>query len=903
MALFRRITAPSIDFLFKLMIVTALMSSASIAQAQEQRLMLNTGWQFRIAEQHAQDHQELQSWRSAQVPGHVHTDLLQHKLIQDPYVGQAEAGLQWIGKADWEYQLQFELDAARLQQKKKILRFDGLDTFAEVFLNGEIIIATENAFRAYEVDVSDKLNAKSNTILVRLYSPITKMLPQVQAMPHKLAGNYPSPYGDEPKDAMTANFVRKPGYHYGWDWGPRYVTAGIWRPVSLITYDEVRVEQVQVRQVKLDQQQAQLQVDLKMDLQAGLQPVSKKNPFEVWWKVRDPRGQVVVQDMRTLSELDSAIGNAKEARHVQFDIKIAKPQLWYPHGYGKQALYRMEFELRAGQRILAKQARTVGLRTVTLDRSLDQDVNPNTGKPGQAFTFVVNGIPVFAKGANLIPFDMFPNRISVAQQREILQAARDANMNMLRIWGGGYYENDDFYRMADEMGIMIWQDFMFGGGVVPAYDDAFRRNVLEEAKQQVLRLNAHPSVVLWCGNNEEETAWKDWGIGKELQKANPAFAEQVWQGYAQLFGRDLRQVVQDHGQGVPYWSSSPSNDLDDKANDSERGDKHYWEVWGGSKPVEEYQRETPRFMSEFGLQAWPQQSTVDYFAQADQQAIDHPVIRQHQKFMAGEGNARLLHYIRANYGEPHDFAHFLYLSQVMQAEGITLAIKHHRASMPRTMGSMYWQLNDVWPGASWSSIDYFGNWKALHFQARKAFAPLMVVAENLDGVTSISVVSEHLKQEQAQLRIRTMDFSGLLLREENIAFTAQANTASKIKQYQNDELLQGHAANKHFVFIELIQNGKVLAQEELYFVAAKDQALSTSTIQQQWKKVGDYFVLSLKSKVLTRMLELDFSKLETKLSDNFVTLLPGQTLEIQVRSKVGLKDLKAALRLNHLRTW
>ncbi|WMW80034.1 glycoside hydrolase family 2 protein [Undibacterium cyanobacteriorum] len=904
MALFRRITAPSIDFLSKLMIMAALMSSASITQAQEQRLMLNTGWQFRIAEQHAQDHQELQSWRSAQVPGHVHTDLLHHKLIQDPYAGQAEAGLQWIGKADWEYQLQFELDAARLQHRKKILRFDGLDTFAEVFLNGEKIIAAENAFRTYEIDVSAKLKAKSNTILVRLYSPITKMLPQVQAMPHKLAGNYPSPYGDEPKDAMTANFVRKPGYHYGWDWGPRYVTAGIWRPVSLITYDEVRVEQVQVRQVKLDQQQAQLrvdlQVDVQMDLQAGLQPVSRTNPFEVWWKVRDPRGRVVAQDKRILSDLDSAIANAKEARHAQFDIKIAKPQLWYPHGYGKQALYRMEFELRAGQRVLAKQARTIGLRTVTLDRSLDQEVNPNTGKRGQAFTFLVNGIPVFAKGANLIPFDMFPNRISVAQQREILQAARDANMNMLRIWGGGYYENDDFYRMADEMGIMIWQDFMFGGGVVPAYDDAFRRNVLEEAKQQVQRLNAHPSVVLWCGNNEEETAWKDWGIGKELQKANPTFAEQVWQGYVQLFGRDLRQVVQDHGQGVPYWSSSPSNDLDDKANDSERGDKHYWDVWGGSKPVEEYQRETPRFMSEFGLQAWPQQSTVDYFAQADQQAIDHPVIRQHQKFMAGEGNARLLHYIRANYGEPRDFAHFLYLSQVMQAEGITLAIKHHRASMPRTMGSMYWQLNDVWPGASWSSIDYFGNWKALHYQARKAFAPLTVVAENLDGVTSVSVASERLQNTVVKVRLRSMDFTGKVFREQIIPFNIGPNTAQRIAHIRNEELLQGRDPRSHFVLMELLQGEAVIAQDEIYFAPAKELKLPSANIELTWKSVGNRYQLQLKSPVLARAVILDFRGAPVKLSDNALTLQPQRTLKIEVSSRESMQKLAQLLQVRSL---
>ena len=854
------------------------------AQAEQ---VLPGQWQFRIATADADAHPEFKQWRTATVPGHVHTDLLQHGLIPDPYVGMAEAGLQWIGKVGWEYQLVFGVDAKTLQRQHQRLQFEGLDTFAEVTLNGEPLLTTNNAFRHYEAQVVGKLRARDNHLLVRFSSPIQQLLPQVQSMPIKLAGNYPSPYGDEPKDAMTANFVRKPGYHYGWDWGPRYVTAGIWRPVKLITFDEARIERVQVNQISLNAEQANLVVRADVLVSRNL---ADSRHGELAAEVYAPDGSLIVKAKQTALSITNK---------PYILLEIPKPQLWYPNGYGKQNLYTIKLRLLERGRTIAEKTQRTGLRRVELDRHEDKLEGTN-GKRGQAFTFVINGIPVFAKGANLIPFDMFPNRVPLTKQRQILQAARDANMNMLRIWGGGYYENDALYEMADEMGLMIWQDFMFGGGVVPGYDPEFRANVVIEARQQVESLRHHPSIVLWCGNNEEETAWKDWGIGKEMQKANPEFADKVWQGYRQLFGEDLRRVVQEHSLGVPYWSSSPSNDLDEKANDSDRGDKHYWEVWGGSKPVEDYLRETPRFMSEFGLQAWPHLSTIAAFSQKCEQQIDSPVIRQHQKFMAGEGNQRLLHYIRANYGEPKDFAHFVYLSQVMQAEGITLAIKHHRASMPRTMGSMYWQLNDVWPGASWSSIDYFGNWKALHYHARKAFAPLSIVAENLDGVTTLTVVSERLRQEQAQLRIRTMDFSGHVVREETIAFTAQANTATKIKQYQNDELLQGLAANKHFVLIDLIQNGKVVSYEELYFVAAKDQALSAPKIQQQWKKVGDHVVLSLKSKELTRMLELDFGKLEAKLSDNFVTLLPGQSIDIHIHSKADLSQLTQALHLRSL---
>lgn len=888
------------------------MKSHSTKQADPQEQQLHTGWQFRIAPEFVQGHTDLQNWRTAQVPGHIHTDLLQHRLIQDPYVGMAEADLQWIGKVDWEYQLRFDLDASRQKHAKKLLQFDGLDTFAEITLNGEKLMQTENAFRSYQVDVSHKLKAQDNLLQIRLASPINKMLPQVQAMPLKLAGNYPSPYGDEPKDAMTANFVRKPGYHYGWDWGPRYVTAGIWRPVKLITYDAARIEHVTLKQTRLDAKVAVINAEVAIDFIQDKAAIEGK-ALSLEMHVFDPAGRSVFKQVQTLQPTDLQPHSSVNTKHPLIQmapISIQAPQRWYPHGYGQQALYTVKTILKHGSVTVAEKSQSLGLRTVELDRRFDEPVKNEVAhtqtpaaKPGQAFTFVINGIPIFAKGANLIPFDMFPNRISVDQQRKILQAARDANMNMLRIWGGGYYENDDFYRMADEMGIMIWQDFMFGGGVVPGYDDAFRQNVMEEARQQVQRLNQHPSIVLWCGNNEEETAWKDWGIGKEMQKANPEFASKVWQGYQQLFGKDLRQVVQEHGLGVPYWSSSPSNDLDDKANDSERGDKHYWEVWGGSKPVEEYLRETPRFMSEFGLQAWPQRSTVDAIASRDQQAIDHPVIRQHQKFMAGEGNARLLHYIRANYREPRDFDDFIYLSQVMQAEGITLAIKHHRASMPRTMGSMYWQLNDVWPGASWSSIDYFGNWKALHYQARKAFAPTTLVAENLDGKTTVFVVSDEASSRALQLRWRVMDFDGKVLREEYHHVQSLALGSKNVIELDDRNLLEKRDPHQTFLVLELSNAKTLIASEVVYFEATKNLKLPSADVKVKWRFKGEYAELQLSSATLARMLSIETGALKLRLSDNYFDLLPQQNKVIRISKPpagVSWEQVRKQLKLRYM---
>jgi beta-mannosidase len=429
--------------------------------------------------------------------------------------------------------------------------------------------------------------------------------------------------------------------------------------------------------------------------------------------VLDPQGRSVAQQQRTVL--------LKPGQNsVELPVELAEPQRWWPVGHGAQDRYTVQARLDGGADATLVREQRIGLRTVELRRE--------RGRQGRAGLRLRHQRRAdLRQGRQRHSVRCLPARVDAARLRQVLTAARDANMNMLRNWGGGYYEDDAFFDIADELGLLVWQDFMFGGGMQPGYDPAFRASVVAEARDNVCRLRHHPSIVLWCGNNEEETAWKDWGHGRDLKAADPAFAAKVWQGYVDLFGNDLRQVVGEEGLGVPYWSSSPSNDLDEKANDSTRGDKHYWQVWGNpALPVQAYLRETPRFMSEYGLQAWPSVATVDQIATRAEQRIDSPVIRAHQKFMAGEGNSRLLHYIELGYGTPKDFEDFVYLSQVMQADGIALAALHHRASRPYTMGSLYWQLNDVWPGASWSSVDYFGRWKALHFAARRFFAPVTV---------------------------------------------------------------------------------------------------------------------------------------------------------------------------------
>lgn len=844
---------------------------------------LDARWEFRLLPGNAQvrEHPEASSWRSAQVPGSVHTDLLAHGLIPDPYVGAPEAGLQWIGLADWEYRADFDVDAGTLARPHAELVFEGLDTFAEVELNGQPLLRADNAHRTWTRRVDGRLRAGGNTLRIVFRSPITTLLPTVQAMPHRIAGNYPSPYGDEPKDAMVGNFVRKPAYHFGWDWGPRYVTAGAWRPVRLETWDGQRITDLAVRTDQLDADAAELTalVDVEHDGPAVSVPLQLE--------VRDAEGHRVARVLR-----DVLLQPGQQ--RVEVPVRIAQPRRWWPAGQGAQDRYTVQASLGDGDGRALQASRRIGLRSVELRRELDEE-------GGQGFAFVINGREIFAKGANVIPFDAFPARVDAARLRTILTAARDANMNMLRNWGGGYYEDEAFFELADELGLLVWQDFMFGGGMQPGFDPAFRRSVVAEARDNVRRLRHHPSIVLWCGNNEEETAWKDWGHGRELEQADPAFAARVWQGYVDLFGHDLRQVVAEEGLGVPYWSSSPGNDLDVAANDSTRGDKHYWQVWGNpALPVSAYLRETPRFMSEYGLQSWPSQAMVDRIAPRAGQRIDSPVIQAHQKFMAGQGNERLLHYIRAGYGEPADFPAFLYLGQVMQAEGIALAALHHRASRPYTMGSLYWQLNDVWPGASWSSLDHDGNWKPLHFQARRFFAELAVAALRDEGITRVSLLNDTPRPQRVQWRLRVLDVDGRQLDMQEQALVLAAGSAAEVGRF-SDARLRGDAdPARTLVVVELLQEGRVLSRQLVHFVEARDQALLPGQLEAGIQGEGTERAVVLQARGLVRAAWIDFGALAATMDDNLLDLLPGERRVIGLHADADADTLRAALRVQTL---
>jgi beta-mannosidase len=424
--------------------------------------------------------------------------------------------------------------------------------------------------------------------------------------------------------------------------------------------------------------------------------------------------------------------------------------------------------------------------------------------------------------------------------------------------------------------------------------------VIAEARDNVRRLRNHPSLALWCGNNEEEIAWKYWGHGKTLKDADPAFADTVWQGYVQLFGTDLRKVVADEGGGIAYWASSPSDDLADVANTPASGDMHYWEVWGNpAYPPAKYLEITPRFMSEYGLQAWPVQRTIDAFARRDEQGIAMPVIEAHQKFMAGKGNERLMKYVDYEFGATTDFDRFVYLSQAAQAEGIELAALHHRASRPYTMGSLYWQLNDVWPGASWSSVDRFGRWKALHFHARRFYAPVAVAAlRGADGRTSVSLLNDRTHAVHGELRLRVLTLDGKVLRDERKPVDLAPLAATNVNDYADADLLAGADPASTVAVWDLRTDGEPASRGVVYFKAAKEIAWPDPGLHVDVRRAGTGYTIDLQAARFARAVWIDAG--DAELSDNALTLLPGERVTVHATSAAGLAALRRSLRVRSL---
>ena len=829
---------------------SALLLAALVAAAPcyggtvaKQTILLHSDWEFR---QRGGDSAE---WHPAQVPGCVHLDLLRNKLIADPFYRDNEAKLQWIENADWEYRGTIQASEELLKRRHIELVFEGLDTYSEVTLNGTLVLTADNMFREWRVDVKPLLKAGANSLTIFFPSPIKAAAKVAETDKWR-----------EKTHTEEKTYIRKAAYEYGWDWGPRFVTSGVWRPVKLEVWDDARISGLHIRQRDVTAEVAHLVAEVEVTA-AG-----------------DVAAEVTVEASHAGRKTAHAQLHAG-VNHIDLPIEIAKPELWYPAGYGAQPIYEFHAVLKTGSTTADEASARTGLRSIVLRRDPD--------KWGRSFEFVINGIPVFGKGADVIPFDSFPTRVTTEQYRQVLQSAVDANMNMIRHWGGGYYETDEFYDMCDRMGIMIWQDFMFGNDWQPG-TYAFKQSLAAEAEDQVRRLRNHPSIVLWCGNNETEGAFA-WRGGTKLA---PEVSRRMWEDYLTVFSGILPRVVERLTPETPYWPSSPSADYEEVSPEYQSGDMHDWSVWHGRVPFRDYEKHFPRFMTEYGFQSFPEMRTVETFTvPEDRTGITTPVMLAHQKNNAG--NAIIHQYLLRDYPEPRDFASFLYASQVLQAEGIKVGAEHLRRNRPRSMGSIYWQLNDCWQVASWSSLDYFGRWKALQYYARRFYNDLLVSPHEENGGVAVYVVSDRTAPAKAELRVRVMTVDGATLSDKSQSIQV-APLASHV--YLQFPFPKDADATRSFVAADLIVGGKTVSSNLLFLAPTKEVHLPQAAIKTEL----DGTRLRLSSPVMARSVLVSFGSLDVKVSDNYFDLLPGQPVEIGISGAASAEELRKNLKVMSL---
>ncbi|PYE50102.1 beta-mannosidase [Paenibacillus barcinonensis] len=815
-------------------------------------------WTFKACED--------QEWMPAQVPGCVHTDLLRLGHIPDPFYGTNEKEVQWIDKKDWEYQTTFDVGAGLYTQDHLELVFDGLDTYADVYVNEVHVLSADNMFRVWKADVKALVKEKGNVLCVRFRSPIQEDLPKLEKLGYALpASNDQSDVGGL-GDKRVSIFARKAPYHYGWDWGPRFVTSGIWREARLEGWNDVRITDVFIRQNEVNAALASLTAMVEVETSQAMDTVIRIGAAGQCWEI--------------------AAALQPGTQTVELPISIQAPKLWWSRGLGDPYRYSFAAEVLQGERALAEAEVKTGLRSIRLVR--DQD------EAGASFYFELNGVAVFAKGANHIPNDSFITEVTRERYLHEIISAAESNMNMLRVWGGGFYEEDVFYDLCDEYGIMVWQDFMFACSMYPG-DEAFLNSVRHEAIDNVKRLRNHPSIVLWCGNNEIDSAWAHyienggWGWKKEY---NAEQRERIWADYEAIFHHLLPEVVEAYAPGIDYWPSSPIVSLtgDEKQHahpSTSEGDIHYWGVWHNVEPFEHYNVYVGRFMSEYGFQSFPEYKSVRTYAEEEDLALESEVMLAHQK--NGAGNRLIKQYMDMYLPEPKDFPSFLYMSQVLQAEAMKTAIEAHRRRKPYCMGTLYWQMNDCWPVASWAGMDYLGRWKAMQYYAKRSFSDVLI---SVDGtkpdVTEVYVISDQLKKVHGQLKLRLIGFDGTVHREETYEVELAPNSGEELVSLNHAEWLQGHDPAATLLRLELSQHGEADLVQEHYFVPTKDLELKLASIKVTGGEDEQGVHLVLESDVLAKQVWIS-SQAEGVFSDNFFDLIPGLPVKVRFTSREALQ--------------
>ncbi|PLX04845.1 MAG: beta-mannosidase [Marinilabiliales bacterium] len=778
------------------------------------------------------------------VPGTIHTDLLNAGIIDDPFYGCNEDSLAWIDHMQWVYEKEIFLEKDFLMLDSVYMLFNGLDTRAKVLVNDEEVLFADNMFRTWEVDVRDYLKAGGNKIRI-IFFP-------VEAYNQQMADTLGYVLPD------NRVFTRKAAYHSGWDWGPKFETCGIWRDAMLLGYSGVHIKSANIVTKRIEDNLAQMQ--LCLNLKSSFRNITELTII-----------QTVDKDTLFVHNIEVQEG---ENRNV-VDFSITNPELWWCNGLGKPNLYHTMLRIYAGGNTIDSIPISFGVRQVKLVNKPDSI--------GESFYFELNGKPVFVKGANYIPMDNFIPRINEKKVDNLLSMACDANMNMIRVWGGGVYESNAFYNLCDEKGLMVWQDFMFACALYPV-NDGFLRNINKELNDNISRIGWHPCIALWCGNNEVWNGWEDWGWQKAFGYSENDSIN-VQNDYKKLFKSKIPEVIDSYDLGIDYWPSSPEYGWGHKESFT-HGDSHYWGVWWGEEPFSVWKEKTGRFMSEYGFQAFPDKNTLNKVG-VDNNGEPLSILESHQKHP--RGFTLIEKYMRQEYPVPQKFMDYIYMSQLVQAEGISKAILAHRSSA-KCMGSLYWQLNDCWPVVSWSSIDYNNTPKALHYYVKQAFSSVIFALSDTGNGLVGHLISDHLKTHDFEISVDLKSMKGDLLASERIQKKMEYRTSVELKLKKINQALKQFERRDCYVQYKITNEGEQSEGSYLLEIPKRCNLLQPK-IDIDCQQESDDVIVRLRSDCYVKSVYLYDKEKDLNMSDNYFNIFPGQTKSIVIKN-VEKENLK-----------
>lgn len=797
-------------------------------------------------------------WIPAEVPGSLYEDLLREGLLKDPFYRAQEDEALAPALNDYEYAKDFQVKDELLCCDQVLLVAEGLNTLAEISLNGKRLASTNNMHRKYEWNIKEGLKPGFNQLRIIFRSSYTYIEEQQKQRP--IWGQFHTHPGFP--------HLRNAHYLFGWDWGPLLPDMGIWRSIAIKGYNDMKIEEAHIQQTH---ENGQVTLHGKLDIENLNRQITSK--AEIQAELTHPDGSV-----------ERFAFAAVEATKISIDIQ--SPQLWWPNDYGEQPLYQLQFSLYVDGKELDRHRLQLGLRTIRLRREKDQW--------GESFYFEVNGVPVFIKGANYIPEDNLTGRYDEAKTERLLQDSAGSHFNMIRVWGGGIYPPDSFYELCDRYGLLVWQDFMFACANYELTEE-MENTVKAEAEDQIKRLRHHACLALWCGNNEIEMAWVDWDIPED---------NKLRSDHTRLFEQLLPRQVETHDPQTDYWPSSPSSGGGfDKPNDEHRGDAHYWDVWHGLKPFSDYQKYYFRFVSEFGFQSFPELKTVKSYTEPEDRNIFSYVMEKHQKNEAANG--KILYYLSENFLYPKDFESLLYVSQLLQAEAIKYGVEHWRRHRGRCMGALYWQLNDCWPVASWASIDYYGRWKALHYFARKFYKPVLLSAE-LSDATKVRLVLSNDRMEAVEGKVQwsLRDAKGKVVTSGELDARAGALSAETVETLELKPHLQQNGDDRkyHFHFQWAGDDGEKV-EETLLFCPAKHYLWEEPGLSWTVEEGDDQYLIHLQAQSYTAYVELRLREADVVFSDNYFDMADEYTVSVaksQLTMGFGLEEMKKQLQVRSL---